>query len=90
MTPFESWCPRCKVTWAPGTRSCVHCGGRVAESRTTLASDPFGAEPGRADAPPRAEDAAPRPAMRPLRVGLATLWLIVAVAGAVVRHCARQ
>jgi hypothetical protein len=90
MTPYEAWCPRCKVTWAPGTRSCVHCGGPVSASRTPLASDSLPTLPAGADTAPRSEEAAPRTALRPVRFGIATLWLVVAVAGAIARHCARQ
>jgi hypothetical protein len=30
---YEWWCPRCRVTHPPGRKVCVHCGGRVQESR---------------------------------------------------------
>jgi hypothetical protein len=90
MTPFEAWCPRCKVTWPPETRVCVHCGGRVAASRAqpgaTLRSEPATAEP----TPPQPADAdelARPPVVRPMRIGIALLWLVVALASAVAQHC---
>jgi len=90
MTSFEAWCPRCKVSWAPGTRTCVHCGGRVTPSRTAVAAPPFSREIDGAEPPSPSEEAASRPVVRPLRIGVAMLWLIVALAGAIVRHCAQQ
>lgn len=90
MIPFEAWCPRCKVTWAPGTRTCVHCGGRVTASRTTVAAPAFAREADAAEPPARSEEPTSQPVVRPLRIGIATLWVVVAVAGAIVRHCAQQ
>ncbi|MBW2268021.1 MAG: hypothetical protein JRH16_05560 [Deltaproteobacteria bacterium] len=29
LTPFEVFCHSCKVTFALGTKRCVHCGGRL-------------------------------------------------------------
>ena len=29
LTPYEVWCPKCRVTFAIGTRQCIHCGGRL-------------------------------------------------------------
>lgn len=28
-TPYEVFCPSCKVTFAVGTKRCVHCGARL-------------------------------------------------------------
>jgi len=40
QTPFEVYCPSCKVTFPIGTRRCLHCGGRVIapDRRQTAAS----------------------------------------------------
>ena len=29
VTQYEITCPRCKVTFPPETRTCIHCGGPV-------------------------------------------------------------
>jgi hypothetical protein len=29
-TPYEIYCHHCRVTFALGTKSCIHCGGRLA------------------------------------------------------------
>jgi hypothetical protein len=91
VTAFEAWCPRCQVSCPPETRSCLHCGGRVVPSR-----DPVG---GAAEAAARAasagspaDDAVPLsrgPGLRSLRIGIAALWVILALAGSVLRHCAQ-
>ena len=88
VTSFEAWCPRCRVTWPPEARTCVHCGGRVAPTRA-LADDVMqGATPPAASPSPReAEAAAPRSPLRLLRVGIAVLWLALALAGSLLRHC---
>ena len=28
-TPFDVFCHNCKVTFALGTKNCIHCGGRL-------------------------------------------------------------
>jgi hypothetical protein len=33
QTPFEVYCHRCKVTFAVGTKRCIHCGGRIGSER---------------------------------------------------------
>ena len=30
-TPYEVYCHHCRVTFAPGTRRCVHCSGRLSQ-----------------------------------------------------------
>ncbi len=32
-TPYEVYCNRCRVSFAPGTKRCIHCGDRLARSR---------------------------------------------------------
>jgi hypothetical protein len=92
--PHESWCPHCRVTHPPGTRRCLHCGGGVlphrpeAGAREAARIQPFD----RAGGPePEDEDAAQLPrAARPLRIGVASLWLLLALAGAILRTCAER
>ncbi len=35
-TPYEVYCNRCRVSFAPGTKRCIHCGDRLARSRVQL------------------------------------------------------
>ena len=38
-TPFQVYCHACRVTFAAGTKRCVHCGGRLSrEDRPTAGS----------------------------------------------------
>jgi hypothetical protein len=73
------------VTYPPGRRICVHCGGRVLPSRDALVP----VEP--ADGPflPGPEPADDAPAQRSVRVRLAStlVWVVLAVAAAVFRIC---
>jgi len=98
---YEWWCPRCQVTHPPGTRTCLHCGGRVQKSRdAALAHDPQAAlevllrrpgardDAGHAPGPP-AEDDEPN-AGRASRVGLTLAWLVIAVLATVARLCAER
>ena len=90
MTPYEAWCPRCRVTHPPETRVCIHCGGRVARDRGAAESPPtrFG-PPGAREEPPDAEAEVPEQAQaaRPLRVALAVLWVLLAIAGTLWQRC---
>jgi hypothetical protein len=89
--PQEAWCGRCHVSHPPGTRRCLHCGQPVLPVRPGATTAAAG-ELGRAvpiGAPEEEEAEAPRGA-RPLRIGIATLWLILAAAGAILRSCAER
>ncbi|HTY18482.1 MAG TPA: hypothetical protein VMH82_12215 [Myxococcota bacterium] len=90
VTAFEAWCPRCQVSCPPETRSCLHCGGRVVPSRDPVDGPAEAAARVESPGSP-ADDAAPvsRPGLRSLRIGIAALWVIVALAGSLLRHCAQ-
>jgi len=92
--PHESWCPHCRVTHPPGTRRCLHCGGGVLPQRPAAGApeaarvQPFDRAAG---AEPDEEEAAELPrGARPLRIGVASLWLLLALAGAILRTCAER
>lgn len=103
MAYYEWWCPRCQVTHPPGTRTCLHCGGRVQKSRDAApasAPDPQAAleallrRPGSHDDAERApgspaEDDEPNVG-RASRVGLTLAWLVIAVLATVARLCAER
>lgn len=92
MTFYEAWCPRCRVTHPPDTRTCIHCGGRVARSRAEASEGPerfaprgpFGRMPD-LEAEEEAPDASR--AARPLRIAVAVLWVLLALAGTLWQHC---
>jgi hypothetical protein len=92
---YEAWCPRCRVTHPPERKTCVHCGGRVVQSRGEAELERRLSPPlGRGEAPGEGGGAPPEEtpqaqAMRPLRIGLALLWLVLAIAGSLWQQCGR-
>ena len=99
MTAFsaEAWCPNCRVTHVPGTKRCIHCGGpvlpeRPAESfvRAAPSTGPDAASPWPQPPPDDAEAEARARAARPLRMGMAALWILLAIVTAVVRACSER
>ncbi len=48
QTPYQVDCPRCRVSFPIGTKSCIHCGERILRQRGTQAlivTSPFEAGP---------------------------------------------
>jgi hypothetical protein len=92
--PNEAWCPRCHVSHPPGTRRCLHCGGGVMAARPaetpSLAAQ---REMEMLETPGATADEEPAEVARvarPLRIGLATLWILLAIAGAILRTCTER
>ena len=81
QTPFEVFCPQCKVTFPVGARHCLHCGGRLLRERTRLveALSSFDQE----GAP--LEDEGPR--MNRFSPD-ALIWVLLFVVGTLYRACA--
>jgi hypothetical protein len=67
-TPYEVRCYRCRCSFAPGTRRCVHCGERIGGAPV-----PFGLE---GASPPATADDDARPEAPSFARGL--LWLVSA------------
>jgi hypothetical protein len=99
--PHEAWCPSCHVSHVPGTKRCLHCGGAVMPMRPV--SSMGGGKPTLAHAGGAAsglpdlvategdgEGAETPRAARPLRIGVATIWIVLAVVGAILRTCAER
>jgi hypothetical protein len=92
--PHEAWCPSCLVTHPPGTRRCLHCGGPVSPERPaegSAAPAPL-ARPGSASPwPPQAGDdeqaADPARAVRPMKIAMAGLWIVLAIVTGILRSC---
>jgi hypothetical protein len=79
QTPYEVYCNHCRVTFAAGTRSCVHCGGPLSGAGRSPAV--AGAV---LDAPAEAEVAEPSPLRR---LGGMSLWVLLALGAALSRMC---
>ena len=81
QTPYEVYCYSCRVTFAAGTRRCVHCGGRLVGARqaATAARAPEMLEV--------ADEAAVEPGLG-RRIGGASLWILIALGAALSRMCA--
>jgi hypothetical protein len=91
LSRYEVYCPRCQVSHPPGTRICMHCGGRTsARGAAPGEARPLRAGPGpvpTAGAPPEEEEGT-EGAPRGLRIGLTVVWLALAVAASLYRACA--
>ena len=80
QTPYEVFCPRCKVTFPVGARHCLHCGGRLARERGQLIEAPLSFDEGGAPV----EDEGPRMGrFSPV----ALIWVLLFVAGTLYRAC---
>jgi hypothetical protein len=78
--PYEVRCHRCRCSFAPGTKQCLHCGGPLGQPPFVLAAGP----PGAAD-----EEAAPTTPS----FARGVLWLIsagVAVALSALQTCSER
>lgn len=105
MTDFylhEAWCPRCRVSHPPGTKRCLHCGGGVlpvrpvegmrVQQQARVARGPIEipTAPDIVAAPGDQEEDAAAPVARPFRIGIATIWVLLAVVGTILRSCAER
>jgi len=101
-TPFEVFCHNCRVTFAAGTKNCVHCGARLARNRTrrkfefSLGSDEFPLEAPSPDGQPPAESTSGKRSLpadgesrkRSLPVSPMTLlWVILLLGAGLQRAC---
>lgn len=83
QTPYEVYCPNCRVTFAAETRHCIHCGQRL----------------GRPGRPAAVAAGSPRPTeleaeieeTNPLRrAGGISLWVLIAIGAALARMCSGE
>lgn len=99
--PYEAWCAPCQVSYPPGTKRCLHCGGGVMPMRpveSMRSAAPLSIRSaGDGPAPPdlvadesAGEGAEASRAARPFRIGLTTIWIVLAVLGAILRTCAER
>ncbi len=80
-TYLEVRCERCKTSFAPGTKQCIHCGGAI--GRRLLAFDALagrGADvPGDSEREPNAPDEQPKLG-RILQLAMIALVVVTAIA----------
>jgi ribosomal protein L37E len=75
----EVYCPRCSVSFPVGTRTCLHCGGRISRERS----------PRQVIAPPPLEEQLASEEL-PQRSGISPVtafWVLLAMGGALYRAC---
>ena len=81
-TAFEVYCHRCRVTFPLGTRTCLHCGGRLARERQA---------PSRFAAPQELDpEAVLAEGEIPVRRALSpftAIWVLLAIAATLYRAC---
>ncbi len=82
-TPYEVYCNRCRVSFAPGTKRCIHCGDRLARSRL----QPEMMLPPPLETPQElAEEEISRRGSRFSPISI--LWIVAALAVGIQRACA--
>ncbi len=78
-TPYEVYCPQCRVTFPIGTKQCMHCGGRIGHGRFQAALDlPPLSEGGSVE-----EESARRSGLSPFTL----VWVALLLAGYLYRAC---
>lgn len=83
QTPYEVYCHHCRVTFAAGTRQCVHCGRRLSGPGRpqTVTGELVEAPAVEAEAEAAMEPSALR------RFGGLSLWVLLALGAALSRMC---
>lgn len=84
-SPFEVYCARCRVSFPVGTRTCIHCGERIARPRVLR----VGPRPGTPPPPPVLDEIADDelPTRGGLMSPVALLWIVLILGGAIYRAC---
>ena len=98
--PHEAWCPRCRVSHPPGTKRCLHCGHGVLPVRpvegmrasATMSRGPIEIPmaPDIVSEDAEREQGEMSRVARPLRFGIAAIWVVLAAAGAILRACTER
>jgi hypothetical protein len=83
LRAFEVHCPRCKTSFAVGTKRCIHCGGPLG-GRGGLSAALAAAAPGELGD----DDEAPDLAVRRSPLGILAALLMLVMMG--VQYCVRQ
>ncbi len=90
QTPFEVYCYGCQASFAVGTRSCVHCGGRLASKEGTSAIETAlgGADGVRPSGEVEADESPVVGIVR--RLSGASLWVVFVLFAMLARMCEGQ
>ena len=80
QTPFEVFCPRCRTSFALGTKRCVHCGGQVSRERFSKA---FELPPGSEDLVLEEDAPKARSSFSPFTL----VWVALLLGGYLYRAC---
>ncbi len=91
MSEFEVRCPRCRVSFPLGTRSCLHCGGRTRKATSPPQMLEMAVSTAEEAPLPPVEGADEREEsvrQSPFRMVTGFIWLALAVAGSMYRLCA--
>jgi ribosomal protein L37E len=82
-TAFEVYCQRCRVTFPVGTRTCLHCGGRLARERQARSGLAVPQEELDPEAVLAEEELPVRRALSPFTA----IWVLLAIAATLYRAC---
>jgi hypothetical protein len=95
---YEVRCPRCNVSFPPGTKRCMHCGGRtgpglVAGSTSQSDGPEFVLRPSDRTGPgafgeEEEELGDRRPGL--MRSAVTVIWVLLAIAFSVIRACSEN
>jgi hypothetical protein len=89
QTPFEVYCYRCRVSFALGTRTCVHCGAPIGRNR--MGAGPGPVQPGEPAAEGVPLELADEGELQEVsigrRLGGTSLWILLAIGAALARMC---
>jgi len=86
---FEVRCDRCSVTYPVGTRTCIHCGGRLGRGGGIRAiRAELGAAAARGAPAPAEIEEEELPGRSGIMSPVAILWVVLLVGGAIYRLCA--
>ena len=77
---YEVRCASCNVSFPPGTRRCIHCGGRIGRQLRVEAGLPLPVEEGE-------EPEEEMPGGSAARAGIWAVTAIIAMAGSLFRMC---
>ena len=82
MARYEVRCPRCRVSFPIGTRTCLHCGSRIRSEELV----PSAAVP--AVSPTEQAEEELEAGRSPMRLITGLVWVALALAGSLYRACA--
>lgn len=86
-SPYEVRCPRCDVSFAVGTRRCIHCGGPTTAPGATASVEPGPFERTQPEPVQIGEEEAPGIGSSLLKLSGSLFWVVALVIFSIVRNC---